>query len=157
MFLLTGSMNQRIYWISFINPFKYLIKFWIESLFYMDNDAKHVSVEILKWFWRCKIKIEAGTLYLFGINPFGNVFIIFKKKLQEYCNQSRVLDLATKIQKAELKSPQFTVSSPTKLKKNLKSNSEIDYFFFKLFCFLKARLIIDRIIRKRNSLFLIRI
>ena len=38
-------------------------------------------------------------------------------------------------------------------KTRLKSDSEIRYFFFDLFFFLKAKPIINRIIRKRNSLF----
>ena len=38
-------------------------------------------------------------------------------------------------------------------KKRLKSDSEISYFFFDLFFFLKAKPIINRIIPKRNNLF----
>ena len=38
-------------------------------------------------------------------------------------------------------------------KTRLKSDSEISYFFFDLFFFLKAKPIINRIIRKRNRLF----
>ena len=47
---------------------------------YMDNDAKHVSVETLKWYFRCEI--EAGPPHSLDINPIKNVWRIINKKLK---------------------------------------------------------------------------
>ena len=44
---------------------------------YMDNDAKHVSVETLKWYSSCEI--ETGTPHSLDINPIENVWEIIKK------------------------------------------------------------------------------
>ena len=48
----------------------------------MDNDAKHVSVETLKWYSSCEIEIEAGPPHSPDINPIENVWGIIKKKLK---------------------------------------------------------------------------
>ena len=48
----------------------------------MDNDAKHVSVETLKWYSSCEIEIETGLLHSPDINPIENVWGIIKKKLK---------------------------------------------------------------------------
>ena len=46
----------------------------------MDNDVKHVSVEILKWY--CSCEIETGPSHSHNINPMENVWGILKKKLK---------------------------------------------------------------------------
>ena len=50
----------------------------------MDNDAKHVSVETLKWYSSCEIEIETetGPPHSPDINPIENVWGIIKKKLK---------------------------------------------------------------------------
>ena len=54
----------------------------------MDNDAKHISVENLKWYSSCEIEIEteieieAGPPHSPDINPIENVWRIIKKKLK---------------------------------------------------------------------------
>ena len=48
----------------------------------MDNDAKHVSVESLKWYSSCEIEIETDPPHSPDINPIENVWGIIKKKLK---------------------------------------------------------------------------
>ena len=48
----------------------------------MDNDAKHVSVEALKWYSSCEIEIETRPPHSLDINPIENVLGIIKKKLK---------------------------------------------------------------------------
>ena len=40
---------------------------------YMDNDTKNASLEILKWYSSCEIKIEVGPPHSPDINPIENV------------------------------------------------------------------------------------
>ena len=48
----------------------------------MDNDAKHVSVETLKWYSSYEIEIETGPPHSPDINPIENVSGTIKKKLK---------------------------------------------------------------------------
>ena len=48
----------------------------------MDNYAKHVSVETLKWCNCCEIEIETGPPHFPDINPIENVWGIINKKLK---------------------------------------------------------------------------
>ena len=50
----------------------------------MDNDAKDVSVEILKWYSSCEIEIETEKCppHSSDINPIENILGIIKKKLK---------------------------------------------------------------------------
>ena len=63
----------------------------------MDNDAKHVSVETLKWYSSCEIEIETGPPHSSDINPIENVYGIIKKKLEghEFKNAD---ELKTRVQ-----------------------------------------------------------
>ena len=45
-FLYWQQRLKKIYWISFIDPAKYLRKFWRQVFPFMDNDAEYVSVKI---------------------------------------------------------------------------------------------------------------
>ena len=84
----TGNMDsKKIEWVSeiltnireiFVNKF----------VLYMDNDAKHVSVETLKWYSSCEIEIEieieieTGPPHSPDINLTENVWGIIKKRLK---------------------------------------------------------------------------
>ena len=50
------------------------------SLSYIGNDAKHVSVDTLKWYSTCEI--EAGPSHSPDINLIENAWGIIKKKLK---------------------------------------------------------------------------
>ena len=67
---------------SFRDPAKYKRYFKNKFVLYMDNDAKHVSVETLKWYSSCKIEIETGPFHSPDINPIENVCEIINKKLK---------------------------------------------------------------------------
>ena len=69
--------------------------------------------------------------------------IIFYNKIK-FWTLPRRSSIFNRILRGRLLHPQKT---------RLKSDSEISYFFFDLFFFLKTKPIINRIIRKRNSLF----
>ena len=60
----------------------------------MDNDAKHVSVETLKWSSSCEI--ETGPLHSPDINPIENLWGIIKKKLKEH-EFKKVDELKTRV------------------------------------------------------------
>ena len=62
----------------------------------MDNDAKHVSVETLKWYSICKIEIETGPPHSPDINPIENVWGIIKKKLKG-CEFKNVNELKARV------------------------------------------------------------
>ena len=42
-------------------------------ILYMDNDAKHASVETLKWYNNCETETEVGSLHYPDINTIENV------------------------------------------------------------------------------------
>ena len=67
---------KKKYWMSFRDPAKYREKF----VLYMDNDAKHVSVETLKRYSSCEI--ETGSPHSPDINLCENLWGIIKKKLK---------------------------------------------------------------------------
>ena len=73
--------KKYIEWVSEILP---NIRDIFENKFvlYMDNDAKHVSVETLKWYSSCEIEIETDPPHSPEINPIENVWGIIKKKLK---------------------------------------------------------------------------
>ena len=50
----------------------------------MVNDAKHVSIETLKWHSSYEIEVETGTTHSPNINPIENVWWIIKKKFKEH-------------------------------------------------------------------------
>ena len=66
-----------------------------------------------------------------------------------------VLDFTTKIQEIQylLQDSRWLITpSPANFQNTpVKSDLEINYFFFELFYFLKVKRIINKIIRKRNS------
>ena len=73
--------QKYIEWVSEILP---NIRDIFENKFvvYLDNDAKHVSVETLKWYSRCEIEIETGPPHSPDINLIENIRGIIKKKLK---------------------------------------------------------------------------
>ena len=48
----------------------------------MDNDAKHVFVETLKWYSSCEIEIDTDPPHSHDINLIENEWGIVKKKLK---------------------------------------------------------------------------
>ena len=119
---------------------KYIIKI---KLIKANNIFKFATVNVEKS-WTSTQKCVRH--YLKNTLLFKSFFII-----------NRVLDLTTKIQEIHyllLDSPWSITPSPTNPHKTrFKSDSEISYFFFDLFIFLKAKPIINRIIPKTNRLF----
>ena len=48
----------------------------------MDNNAKQISIEILKWYSCCETEIEIDPPHSPDINPIENVWRIIKIKLK---------------------------------------------------------------------------
>ena len=75
--------KKHIEWVSEILP---NIREIFENMFilYMENDAKHVSAETLKWYSNCEIeiKIETEPPHSHVINLIESVLEIIKKKFK---------------------------------------------------------------------------
>ena len=75
--------SKNIEWVSeILTNIRYI--FENKFVLYMDNDAKHVSIETLKWYSSCEIEIEieTGLPHSPDIKPIKNVWAIIKKKLK---------------------------------------------------------------------------
>ena len=119
-------------------------KSWTSSQKKLDIDPKKVGHHPKKSWTLIQKKLDISQKYVRHYLKYALLFkIIFYNKI-EFWILPRRSSIFYRILRGRLPHPH---------KIRFKSDSEISYFFFDLFFFLKAKPIINRKIRKRNSLF----